>query len=335
MITYHLGKEEVTGYARDLAIRLDQLGGNFPTKWFALGSSGRKVADELLDLLPDDKAASIDLGFVHYDRKDKKILFITSADGGAEADKLTRSESLDDVTFGDEPVLILDSAVHTGGTMLALINTLRGAGAKHFLSYTLVLKRGSAIIPTYFGVVIDDKDRALFQLDVIPNNRLAKPAPFGVLREVTDEDMDRPVASVGAPFTDFNVGDLIYDRDTKSSKAYIFEYEGEIAGFVSFRKTGPHTMFIDGWGTGEKFTGKKIGSSTIRWAETWARSMRCDRIELWAYEGAIDQYIRYGYEYSDEKWRVLTGKQRYRIMNKKILYNITVTNQGGLEVLDR
>lgn len=319
MITHFLGTEEVAAYNLDFAVRLDQLGPNFPTHWFALGLSGRKVVDALINLLPQ-RRDQITLGIAHLDRESDEIRF-------------SKQTPFDAVSLDGQVVLILDAAVHSGRSMFKMVKFAQAAGAREITSYALVLKRGSMLIPTYFGVVIDDKDRIYFDLDVLPNNRLATPAPTGVLRAIIPQDLDRPIVDIPAPFVGLTIGDLIYDRETHGAHVYVFEYAGEIVGLVSFRKIGV-TLFIDAWygakriRDGQKL---KIGGALFRWTETWARSARCERIELWAYEGANEVYDYLGFTPTESGWRYLGNGQRFRVMERKILYNIKVTDEPEIE----
>jgi len=306
LLTHYLGKDEVTAYCNDLANRLEALGEACPTKWVTLGLSGLKMAIRLVRQLPPELAKKIQFLFVQYNRESKQLDFGTP---------------IEEVSFGEEPLLVIDSAVHSGKSMLAVIQRLQAAKVKNIISYTLVLKRGAIMIPNYFGVIIDDKDRVYFELDEIPNNRLIENVPFGVLRELRDTDVLKKIGAVSAPFEGLTTGDLLYNVETFGLRAYVFEYDGEIAGFVSFRNQGDD-LFVDSWATANKFAGRGIGNATFRWAETWARSTRCSQVSLWAYEKAIPVYENYGYEHVDGKWRDLGEDQRYKVMRKKILYNL-------------
>lgn len=214
--------------------------------------------------------------------------------------------------------------------MQRLIDALKEAGAKRFISYGLVLKNGSRFVPTYFGTVIDDKDRAYFELDEIPNNRLHDKKPMiGILRSLSDQDAEITIGDVGAPFEEICVGDLLYDKETRSSQVYGYEEKGKIIAFISFRKHGQN-LFIDAVGTVVTERERGIASAMLRWAETWARSMRCTGVELWAYEGAIDVYTQYSYEFVDGQWHTLGAGHRFKLMRKKLLYNIKVTPEGEI-----
>lgn len=306
MITHFLGKDEVTAYSRDLAMRLLKLD-DFPKLWFVLGTSGYKMAKSVLAELPPSVVAQIDIGVVQYDRDQDAIDFLENAD-------LKISQT----------VFVIDSAVHSGRSMMRLVSALREVGAEKIITYGLILKSGSIIVPNYFGVVIDEKDRTYFELDEIPNNRLhdGKP-PIGTLRQLGDADVDKSIGEVGAPFEQLTVGDLIYEKDTNSSKVYCCEEGDRILGFVSFRQLRSN-VFIDAWATVKEHQGKGVGSAMLRWTETWARSNKCLGIELWAFESAIEVYTRFGYQFSDDKVRNLGDGQTYRVMRKQLMYNVSI-----------
>lgn len=318
MITHFLGDQEVAAYCRDLIKRLTNEKTTFPLVWAELGISGRKLGDvlraELADIKPE-LLSQISYIAAQYDRTSDSIDY----SGGLEASDLP-----------DTPVLLLDSAVHSGRSMLRLYRSLEELGVKRILSYALVLKSGSIIVPTYFGMVIDDKDRAYFQLKDMPNNRLGHPPPPGILREVVEADVGREIESVGAPFVGMTIGDMVYDIATKNSRVYVYEQDDKIVGFINFR-LNHRSLFIDAWATAESARGQKIGSATMRWAETWARAKKCERIELWAYEDAISTYLAYGYKFSDERERSLGDKKHYRVMHKAILYNVRPTSEDELK----
>lgn len=268
--------------------------------------------------LPSEIIRNIILGTTKYDREKEAIEFL----------------DFDEVDDLNKPVLVIDSAVHSGKSMLSLVNTLKAKGFKNILTYGLVLKSESSIVPSYFGVIIDEKDRTYFQLDEIPNNRLyTKNPPVGVLREITERDVDRQIDAVGAPFEDLTVGDLLYAKATNSSRIYWCEHDDAILGFVSFRKIG-QVVFIDAWATALAHRKKGVGGALLRWVETWARANRCAAIELWAFEDAIDVYEHYSYQYVDTEWKNLGEGQRYKIMRKPLLYNLHITANGMEEFRD-
>lgn len=246
---------------------------------------------------------SISVGRVQSDRSTNTVAF---------------SNEISDVDLNTGPVLIIDSAVHSGRTMLQVIDALSKSGAQDIASYSLVVKQGANLIPNYFGVLIDDSDRAYFQLKSIPNNRLLKEGPFGILRKLSVSDVDRVIESIEAPFTGLTTGDLLYDRETKQYQTYVYEEAGKLQGFLSFVRKG-QILFVDGIAASQQ--GRGLGGALLRWAETWARSAGCAAIELWAYEPRIEVYRRMGFKSVEGKQLNLGGNDKYVYMTRALLYN--------------
>jgi len=270
---------------------------------------------EQLKLIAPDLVEKIQVSKADYEREGRSIVFEPSTSG---------------LDFSNEAVLLIDSAIHTGSSMQALIASLKSAGAKRILSYGLVLKEGSLLIPTYFGVIIDDKDRTYFELDCIPNNRLHDTKTMdGVLRALTETDANTTI-DVGSPFEGLCVGDLLYDKETRSSKIFGYEEGGKLTGFISFRKNG-NSLFIDALGVVASRRKFGISSALCRWAETWGRSVECLAVELWGYEQALEVYDYFGYKPVNDEWRTLGLNHRFKLMRKPLLYNIKVTQEGNEE----
>jgi GNAT superfamily N-acetyltransferase len=213
--------------------------------------------------------------------------------------------------------------------MLAAANLLQEFGVSKLTSYTLVLKRGSCFIPSYFGLIIDDADRALFQLEKYPTNRLFKRKPFGTLRKLAAEDVHRTPNNPdsGVPSIDkMTWGDLLYDKEAKSSHVYVYELDKKIAAFISFKTSKEGVMLIDAVAANKSLHGLGVGAMLVRWAETWARSSDCHSIELWAIEGRMDFYENKGFVRTSQKLD-LGGGEIYIRMCREILYNIDILDQ--------
>ena len=148
----------------DLQARLTALGSDFPKIWFTLGLSGDKISTVILKSLDPSFLADVTLVRASYDRKSNNI---TLRDGAGWP------------TFAEDPILLIDSAVHSGASMSMAADALYRNGAKNVISYSLIVKRTSDFIPNYFGMLIGEHDRALFQLERLPNNRLQIKRPFG------------------------------------------------------------------------------------------------------------------------------------------------------------
>lgn len=312
MITYFLGREEVSAYARDLVD--ERLCGKtpFPTVWFAIGISGQKIALAVAQRVPP--------------KIRKTLKFIrTSCDRDHGAVAITFHDPLDRIDLKSATVLTIDSAVHTGKSMAALADRLKSLGAKNVLSYALILKRNARFVPNFFGAVIDGTDRAYFQLDKIPNNRLMDPrkASFGHIRMIDDQDYALPPIKCGVPSIEaVSFGDLIYQSKSHGAHVYLYMHNGEVRGYISFALDGK-IVKIDIVVGDPNNPGSGVGGALMRWAETWARSIGCDAIELWAIEERISFYEERGFEKVPGAAPIIVSdKEKYTNLRKRILYNI-------------
>ncbi len=217
---------------------------------------------------------------------------------------------------------MIDSAVHTGKSMLAAAAKISAAGIKDVITYSLMIKRNAEIIPNYFGIVIDTTDRCLFQLSAIPNNRLCEQAPFGVLRSLISSDASRQFIKTGSPAIDeTSFGALLYEKESKGSHVYVYEHRSAICGVLSFTAQ-KNSILIDLVANSIRYRGKGIGAALMRWAETWARSAGCDAIELWAISDRIGFYKKRKFEMSPRK--IDLGNATFHLMRRKLLYSSLV-----------
>jgi GNAT superfamily N-acetyltransferase len=305
MKTHFIGQEEVSAYAIDLATRLARLKGGFPRKWLYVGGSGKLIADELYAQTPPALASEVLALGALYDRGTGTFSFLNDL-------------SAEDFVPG-ETVLLIDGAIHTGASLASGLKALAALSVHNVLTYSLVVKRNAELIPTYFGVLIDDWDRALFQLDVIPNNRLAETPPFGALRRIGNEHAGARFCEFPPPFERLSGGDLLYNDRAYGMRTYVYELAGRIVGVVSFSQR-QGVAFIDAWATCKDHQKMGIGGATLRWAETWARASNCHAVELWAFEGAVPIYERFNYETVAERILDLGLGGRFRLMRKPIMH---------------
>ena len=173
--------------------------------------------------------------------------------------------------------------------------------------------------------MIDDCDRVIFNLDSIPNNRLMKnKRSFGYIRAVRENDIERKsvetnVKSINA----VTFGDLLYRTKATDAQVYLYVHNDVVLGWIIFQKIGDK-LFIDVLATDKNHEGKGIGTALIRWAETWARSCRCDMIELWSIENKISWYNRLDFDLVEgTKPLKLSATETYKLMRRPILYHIS------------
>lgn len=313
LITHFIGDAEVSRYAKDLAERLICLDADFPLIWLTIGESGEEVAAEILELLPEWQRKKIQFIRLGYSRADNHI----SYENGFNWNELEKSSI----------VLVLDSSVHSGVTMAAVVKELYSQGISNILSYALVLKRGACFIPNYFGLVIDDHDRALFKLEKYANNRLCKKKPFGTLRKLDQADVRLTPDNIETGVTSIDKitwGDLWYEKTAKSSQVYVYELNGKIEAFISFKMQQNNALFIDAIAASSKLNGTGIGGVLLRWAETWARSANCNEVNLWSINNRVSFYEHFGFTLTGETLDLGNGEQ-YAHMRRVLLYNLDVS----------
>ncbi len=309
MQTHLLSDAEVGYYLADLMDRLLLLGDDFPTTWYSVGISGEKVVEQLLAHLPENYTSKLVIHRLKYRR----------TQGGVEVLPIS------DVNAGlPESALMVDGPIHSGQTMLAIARWLMAQGVKEIISYGLMVKRTSIFIPSYFGLMIGEHDRAYFQSDRIPNHRLRKNAPFGILRTIEEGDLSAEQQSLDsgvASLSEITLVALWYAHKSRGDHIYVYEHAGRLAGFVHFTVTGDRTLLLDAIAVDRAYQERGIGGMLLRWVENWARNNRLLAIDLFAILDRISWYKRYGYSELDEKSMPL-GSEAFQKMRRKLLYNM-------------
>lgn len=315
MRTHFLGKAEVGAFAADLAARLVDLHTTSPTAapkvWVSLGVSGDKLTAVLLDKVEGTPAAPTLIYRAGFDRS-------TSTPSGRDGDELPTD-------LQDAGVLVIDAAVHSGSSMRHLIDALSARSCTTILSYSLVVKVTSEFVPSLFGMMIGEHDRAFFQLDRIPNNRLLTRPPFGSIRLLREDDIKRTPDYVvcGVPSIDrLTFGDLWYYIKTQGSQVYLFELGGRVVGFIHFKQLAGNRLFVDLLASHREVQGQGIGGVLMRWAETYARAARLSSVELWAIDDRVAFYEWLKYEKTGETMDLGGAGELYHHMRRRLLYNI-------------
>lgn len=313
MITHFLGQEEVQGYVRDLAERLQAFGDERPLVWCPIGNSGDKVVrvlGSILESINPELFKLVQIVDLVFDKSSRSIQV---------------GENSQATDLKGKRVLVIDSSVHTGSSMLAAFRFAQEHGAVNVAAYTLVLKRSASFVPHMFGLVVGDHDRVLFQLDKLPNNRLfARGTPCCLFRRLTAEDaacnqsLDTGVASLDK----ISFGDLYYECAAKGYDVVIAEDGSFIAGFLKMQVHVGKRLFIDVIANDQRYRGKGLGGALMRFAETTGRASSCTHIDLWAIDAQVNFYVNLGYVQRDEVIDAGNG-EIYRKMSKPLVYSFT------------
>jgi GNAT superfamily N-acetyltransferase len=318
MHTYFLGIEEVDGYCLHFANRLVHLfesaPQNFPFVWIVVGNSGlsisTRISKKLVEKYPTFETQKVKLIGASFDRANNKVLI----------------EDKDLALLKDQNVLTIDSAIHSGQTMLQIAQYAEDQGALSVASYSLVVKRTSAFIPQDFGVIIGDYDRAVFLMEEIPGPHLNKKAGCGYIRTLTSDVVDAftDFLSTGEESIDKETwGDLLYAKHAKGAFVYVYIQNGKPVGALSLAIKPSEKTLVDVVAVDNGYKGKGIGGALMRWAETLARSYNCSEFELWSInrEDVVSKYQKQGFAFVEGQQPIkISSKETYSLMRKPMLH---------------
>lgn len=157
MHTYFLGDAQIDGYARNLLDLLNELQLQ-PAAWVTLGLSGDSAAEPLDRALEESGLPLCPIIPLSYNRSTDQV---TLRDDAARL--------LAEIQKNKGLVLLIDGAVHSGRSFRKVVDYLSNdMNIQDIASYAYVVKRTSEFIPTFFGLMIGEHDRAFFQLEKIP-----------------------------------------------------------------------------------------------------------------------------------------------------------------------
>ena len=319
MVTYFLGREEVSAYLRDFLIRLERLNA-VPTLWCPLTRSGTALLDELLNLVGR-----------HHPRLAESVSVLPiEVDDGTRQIRFTQGDPAKDIP--GQNVLIFDGATHSGRMMTNCVAEVVRRRAAGVCTYSLVLKRGSTFIPTFWGVAVDDVDRAFFLLEMIPNHRLDAGGPRSPkkkkalnihIRLLCESHLKKPPVVCGLGSMDrVTWGDRHFDMKAGDQRrcSYVLEQGDEILGYVTLTRAKDGSLAIDEVAVDRKHHGKNLGAVLMRFADTMARQFDCQEVHLHAIKDKLDFYKGFGYAVA-AKSPLMLDDEEYWPMEKPVIYN--------------
>lgn len=319
MHTYFLGAEEVDGYCLHFANRLVHLFNStpqsFPFVWVVVGHSGLSISSRISKVLtqrhPTFDTTKVNLVGVSFDRRTGTVLIDPEDLSGLQ----------------DQNVLIIDSAIHSGQTMLQIAQHVEKEGrAFSVASYSLVVKRTSVFIPQDFGVIIGDYDRAVFLMEEIRGPHLNKKAGGGYIRTLTPDIVDAfpSFLQTGEESIDKETwGDLLYAKYAKGAFVYVYIENAKPVGALSLLVQPGERTLVDVVAVDNACKGKGIGGALMRWAETLARSYNCSEFELWSInrDDVVQKYQKQGFVFVDGHPSIkISSRETYALMRKPMLH---------------
>jgi GNAT superfamily N-acetyltransferase len=319
MVTYFLSKEDVRAYLRDFLQRLERLE-PIPTVWCPVTNSGTNLLEEMLPLMRDS-----------HPELAKKISVVPV---GVNSDKTIKFEIESPDDLANKAILLFDSSMHTGGTMRRSITEAMRLGATAVATYSLVIKRGSCFVPTFWGVMIDDTDRIYFLLDRIPNGRLdsgpekdkagnIRKIPCVHIQRLCEDHLKSKQVNCGVISLDrVTWGDRHFDMQAGEHKecTYVLQEGTKIAGYLSLHFADPTILFVTEIAVDESCLKKGYGAILMRFADTLARQSNCLWVRLNAIENKIQFYEGFGYRLTPGRKPIVLDDETYHPMEHKVVY---------------
>jgi len=321
MVTYFLSTEEVRAYLRDFLERLRRVD-PLPTTWCPVTTSGRELFKQLLPLVKR-----------HYPALAKRIVVVPVGIEEATKAVVFSTEGVPGEHIANKLVLLFDSSMHTGGTMSRILDETIKLGASNVTVYSLVIKRGSRLIPTIWGVIVDDTDRIYFLLDKIPNGRLdsgpdrkkdgsVRNIHSVFIRCLCEEHLKHPLLTCGVKSLDrVTWGDRHFDMVAGEHKecTYVLETGSKIVGYMSVHFSDPTCLFVSEIGIHQDLQNKGYGAILMRFADTLARQSNCEWVRLNSIENMVSWYMGFDYKKTPGHDAIKLDDERYWPMEHKVV----------------
>ena len=314
MNTYYLGREEVTGYLVDFLDRLAKAE-TMPTVWCPVTDSGEALVEALVKIVADRHPTLL------------PAIAVVSIDVVNGTNEIIFHDPTAKQTIEGKSVLLLDGAIHSGRMMSQCADKLLEFNPSELTSYSLVIKRCSRFIPTVWGVMIDETDRAYFLLDSLPNNRLdvgQRPLPPVQLRLLTKEHVSKPTITCSVSSIDrMNWSDRLFQMESSDGAyaTYVLERSGKIVGFLTIHPIENDGLAIDEIVIDPNEQSHGYGGILLRFADNMARQSDCHLVRLNAIKGKVSLYEKFGYEPCAGKSSLFLDEEEYVPMHRKVLYH--------------
>jgi ribosomal protein S18 acetylase RimI-like enzyme len=316
--TYLLGKEQIQAYLRDFLARLETAE-SLPTVWCPVTESGRSLLRAMLELPEASAAKFADVRVVPIE-----VELTRATPGSEEVPPKVRISDAEGLR--GHSVLLLDGAIHSGTTMSVCADEVLRCEPLELSSYALVVKRCSTFIPTVWGVMTDETDRAYFLLSKIPNNRLDsgnRPQPPVQIRRLGSKHLEHPPIHSTVPSMDrMTWSDRLYQMNASvhGPTTYVLERVGRIVGFLTV--TLSHSeMSIDEVVVDPSLQDHGYGGVLMRFADTLARQSDCEVVRLNAIRDRVEWYRARGYRESPGRKPIPLDGEVYVPMERPVLYH--------------
>ncbi|MBI4027617.1 MAG: GNAT family N-acetyltransferase [Verrucomicrobia bacterium] len=315
MKTYFLGKEETNAYLLDFLGRLQEIK-PIPTVWCPVTESGAELLRALLGLIPEK----------YPELLSQTVVFPIEVENGSENIRFSKGDPAPAIR--GKSVLLLDGAIHSGRMMSKCAEEILRHGPEELSSYSLFVKQHSIFIPTIWGVMIDEADRAYFLLNKIPNNRLNAgkkgQLPLQIQRLDSKHLSQPPIVSNVKSMDRMTWGDRLFQMKVTDGTTctYVLERTGQIVGFLTVHPfDGSGGLSIDEVVVDSKAQAHGYGGVLVRFADTLARQSNHRLVRLNAIKEKTGFYEKFGYQQVSGAETIKLDDEEYQPMERKVLYH--------------
>lgn len=319
MTTYYLSLHETRAYLLDLLTRLERFEAR-PTVWCPITRSG----EELLKLL-------VELAAEKFPHLIEGVRMVSIAMKNGRKEVSFPNENAEQLR--GQSVLLLDGAIHSGGMMSVCAAEVLRYEPAELASYALVMKRGSSFIPSFWGLMIEETDRAFFLLDEIPNNRLdavghngpsQKKQPQVHLQRLNEQMLKAPLLTSGVVSMDrMKWSDRHFQMVVSGHQicTYVLQRGIRIVGFVTLHGLPCGGLMVDEVVTDPEQRSKGYGGILMRFADTLARQGKCRAVRLLAIKNKVEYYEKHEYRKVSDAEPIHLDDETYWPMEKAVLYH--------------
>jgi len=218
---------------------------------------------------------------------------------------------IDPQKIAGQSVLICDSIVNTGKTLLHLKEQFKNYGAKDVKTLTLFLRRGAALLPNFWITDIGKEDVVFFGTDCYPINLYDK----GNIQKLDVSHCGSEV-DCGKAFINPVVDDYYFRQCVDPTYCgYVIEDKNKIVGILFFKHTGPNQIYLEVLCVGCQFQGLGYGSNLVKFFDEYCAMNGITDVKLYAHESAVEfwvgtDFVRTKREFDSPKYGKFIGMER-------------------------
>jgi hypothetical protein len=191
------------------------------------------------------------------------------------------------------------------------------------------MKVRTAFVPTFWGVAIDELDRAFFELETIPNNRLdagrSRKQPPVHFERLSERHIEKPLLTSNIKSIDrVTWSDRLFQMQTSESPpcTYLLMRRDLIVGFLTIHHISPDVFSIDEIVVDQTLRENGYGGILLRFADTLARQTNSKMIQLLGFADKVPMYRdRFGYRELAGRDPIKLDDETYTPMHRELLYH--------------